>query len=162
MFPSKFLQFPSILTHFHAANEKFQMADAISPYLAVSCGLRHFLVMLYFAPGLYHSPVLHRQHAMAWTKNDTDYWCVSSQLVKIWVRKFQRKYNFCNMIKKSSLELPELPEKHFPAWNNRMHTTYGFPFHQITFVLFSQQTVCPNNFCILTVCDDIVHNTKNG
>ena len=24
MFPSKFLQFPSILTHFHAANEKIQ------------------------------------------------------------------------------------------------------------------------------------------
>ena len=53
MFPSKFLQFPSILTHFHAANEKFQMADAISPYLAVSCGLR-LLPSFYSGSNQYH------------------------------------------------------------------------------------------------------------
>ena len=36
MFPSKFLQFPSILTHFHAANEKFQNGGRD---LAISRGL---------------------------------------------------------------------------------------------------------------------------
>ena len=36
MFPSKFLQFPSILTHFHAANEKIQNGGRD---LAISRGL---------------------------------------------------------------------------------------------------------------------------
>ena len=36
MFPSKFLQFPSILTHFHAANEKNQDGGRD---LAISRGL---------------------------------------------------------------------------------------------------------------------------
>ena len=36
MFPSKFLQFPSILTHFHAANEKKQNGGRV---LAISRGL---------------------------------------------------------------------------------------------------------------------------
>ena len=36
MFPSKFLQFPSILTHFHAANEKIQNGGCD---LAISRGL---------------------------------------------------------------------------------------------------------------------------
>ena len=36
MFPSKFLQFPSILTHFHAANEKIQNGGRD---LAISHGL---------------------------------------------------------------------------------------------------------------------------
>ena len=36
MFPSKFLQFPSILTHFHAANEKNQNGGRD---LAISRGL---------------------------------------------------------------------------------------------------------------------------
>ena len=36
MFPSKFFQFPSILTHFHAANEKIQNGGRD---LAISRGL---------------------------------------------------------------------------------------------------------------------------
>ena len=49
MFPSKFLQFPSILTHFHAANEKIQNGGRD---LAISRGL----VWVNYAPqgkGLY-------------------------------------------------------------------------------------------------------------
>ena len=51
MFPSKFLQFPSILTHFHAANEKIQNGGRD---LAISRAKLYFGVLdIYF--GMYIS-----------------------------------------------------------------------------------------------------------
>ena len=49
MFPSKFLQFPSILTHFHAANEKIQNGGRD---LAISRGL----VWVNYVTGLWLLP----------------------------------------------------------------------------------------------------------
>ena len=47
MFPSKFLQFPSILTHFHAANEKIQNGGRD---LAISRGLVWVKIELFSQP----------------------------------------------------------------------------------------------------------------
>ena len=66
MFPSKFLQFPSILTHFHAANEKIQNGGRD---LAISRGLvwantgpwsLTMIILLVIHPFLYR--VFHLEH----------------------------------------------------------------------------------------------------